>query len=300
MDGRSFPRLRATYRLLYDSAQAWIDSRAMRLGAGVAYYALFALIPVLFLSLSIASVFLGQAVDADVEQSISDFLGPEPARAIITAVESIDIGGSRLIVSLVSLGVLLFASSLLFVAWKEVVDILFGVPRQRGVRASIRRRVFGLAAVLGAGVLLTLNLAVGTLVGLIDEFLNSQILDVVVRVTGSFAAICLGVLFVGILFKFTPNEEVSWREVWFASVVSMTMLVVGAWGYGVYLDVFGFNSAAGVAGALVLGLALVYYAAAILLYGMEIVRYAHLTEEFVPLAFRPFQGVSGVDAPPGG
>ncbi|MGB7859443.1 MAG: YihY/virulence factor BrkB family protein [Acidimicrobiia bacterium] len=293
MDGRSFPRLRSTYRLLYDSAQAWIDNRAMRLAAGVAYYALFALIPVLFLSLTIASVFLGQAVDVDVEQAISDFLGPEPARAIINAVDSIDIGGSRLIVSLASLGVLLFASSLLFVAWKEVVDILFGVPRQRGVRASIRRRVFGLAAVLGAGVLLTLNLAVGALVGLIDEFLSSQILDVVVRVTGSFAAIALGVLFVGILFKFTPNEEVSWREVWFASVVSMTMLVAGAWGYGVYLDVFGFTSAAGVAGALVLGLALVYYAAAILLYGMEIVRFAQLSEEFVPLAFRPFQGVSG-------
>jgi membrane protein len=55
----------------------------------------------------------------------------------------------------------------------------------------------------------------------------------------------------------------------------MLMLAVGAWGYGVYLGTVGFSSASGFAGTLLLGLALIYYCAQILLYGAEIVKLTH-------------------------
>ena len=80
---------------------------------------------------------------------------------------------------------------------------------------------------------------------------------------------------------------------WFAAIVTMALLSVGTWGYGVYLKYYGFSSAAGVAGTLLLGLALVYYAAAILLYGIEIVRLAHSSDEFVPLSFRKWVPTTG-------
>ena len=57
-----------------------------------------------------------------------------------------------------------------------------------------------------------------------------------------------------------------------ASIVAMVLLRIGSWAYGVYLDRFGFESATGIAGSAFFGLALVYYAAMILLYGMEVVR----------------------------
>jgi membrane protein len=78
-----------------------------------------------------------------------------------------------------------------------------------------------------------------------------------------------------VLFKYTPDTEVSWRSVWLGAAVSMGLLAVGSWAYGVYLAWFGVSSAAGVAGSVFLGLALVYYAVSILLYGMEVVREVH-------------------------
>ena len=290
---RSFPRTRATYRLLYDAAQTWINDRALRLAAGVAYYALFALVPVLFLSVSFASFFLGQAVRVDVEEALADFIGQDLAAALIDVIDSIELGGSRTVVSLFGLGVLLFTATLLFVAFKEVVDLLWGIPRERGLRASLSRRLFGLAAVLGSGVLLTLNLAVESIIGFVDQFLDSQLLDALVKIAGSFVVVGLGALFIAILFKYTPAVDITWRSVWFAAMVTMALLAVGTWGYGVYLKYYGFSSAAGVAGTLLLGLALVYYAAAILLYGIEIVRLAHSSDEFVPLSFRKWVPTSG-------
>ena len=286
MSNASFPRARSTFRLLYDSAQVWIDDRALRLGAGVAYYTLFALVPVLFLSFSIASFFLGQAVKEDIESFIAEFLGPELAATILDLVEQVDFGDSGVLVSLVSFGVLLFTSTLLFVAWKEVVDLMWGLPRERGVRATLARRLFGLAAVLGSGILLTLNLALETVLGAINGFVDNQLVDFLLALTGSFALVGLGAFFIGVLFKYTPDLDISWRNVWFAALVTMAMLAVGAWGYGVYLDAYGFSSAAGVAGALLLGLVFVYYFTAILLYGMEIVKLANSSDDFVPLSFK--------------
>ena len=92
MSGQSFRRTRATFSLLYDSAQSWIDERALRLGAGVAYYALFALVPVLFLAIAFASFFLGQAVRGDVEDALAGLLGEDFASGLLSAIDAVDLG----------------------------------------------------------------------------------------------------------------------------------------------------------------------------------------------------------------
>ena len=97
--------------------------------------------------------------------------------------------------------------------------------------------------------------------------------DTLLTVTSSVAPGVLGALFVAVLFRYTPDAEVAWRSVWLGAVVSMLMLVIGAWAYGIYLDNFGLRSAAGVAGTVFLFLVLVYYTVTILLYGIEIVKY---------------------------
>ena len=90
----------------------------------------------------------------------------------------------------------------------------------------------------------------------------------------------LGAVFIGVLYKYTPEPEVSWGSVWFPAIATMVMLWIGAGIYGVYLTNYGFQSVTGVAGTVVLGLVLVYYASMILLYGMEMVKLLH--EDTVP------------------
>ena len=154
---RHISRLRSTTELLVEAAREWLDDRAIRLGAGLAYYSLFALVPVMALSVGLASIFFGeQAVDREIYATISDVVGEDVAGLLIDAIARVRSDRSDTALSLISLGVLLFSATLLFVAWREIVDIIWNVPRQTGFRAAMRRRGFGLAAVLGAGVLLTL------------------------------------------------------------------------------------------------------------------------------------------------
>lgn len=265
--------VRSRIRILYYAGWAWVDGRAIRLGAAVAYYGLFALIPVLLLAMALASIFLGEAnVRAEIEAELVNLLGRETAERALEFLGQMEMDNSGVLVSLIGFGVLLFSATLLFVAWKDVVDLMWGVPRERGARGLFRRRLFGALAVLGAGALLTANLMVGTVVAVLDKLFDSQLAGLFLTVVGSGVPLVVGVFFIAVLYRYTPDVEVGWRSVWMAAIVAMALLAAGTRAYGVYLERFGFRSASGVAGTAFLGLVLVYYGAMILLYGMEIVR----------------------------
>jgi len=266
----------STVELLISSARSWIDDRVIRLGAAVAYYSLFALIPVMFLAISLASIFFGQdAVTAEVEKAIADILGDDLATSLIDAFEQLQLVDTGAVVSLVTLGVLLFTATLLFVAWKDVVDIIWDAPWVGGARGTLQRRLFGVLAVFGAGALLTLTLLAEAVIGMLDRVFGSLIADIVIKTTGSLVPLALGALFIAILYKYTPEEHIAWRSVWLPSIVAMTMLSIGAWAYGLYVAAYIFKSAAGAAGSVFLGLVFIYYSALILLYGVEIMKKKH-------------------------
>jgi membrane protein len=248
----------------------------VRLGASLAYYSLFALIPTLALAVSLASVFFGQEeVSQQVYDAISDVVGTDVARLIVSAIERVDDSSPVGFLPLVSLGVLLFSATLLFVAWREIVGIIWDVPREHGLKATLRRRGFAVAAVLGAGVMLTLMMLVQAMIGSVADFFDLDAIGLLATAASSLASTAIGVLVLAVLFKYSPGTDVEWKSVWLPAVLTMVLLAVGAHGYGWYVERFGLNSAAGVAGTVFLGLVFVYYAAQILLYGVEIVKVGH-------------------------
>lgn len=266
----------STVKLLIDSARSWVDDRVLRLGAAVAYYSLFALVPVMFLAISLASIFFGQdAVTAEVEKLVADILGDDLAGSLITAFEQLQLIDTGAVASLITLGVLLFTATLLFVAWKDVVDIIWGAPWVGGAKGTVQRRLFGVLAVFGAGALLTLTLLAETVIGMLDRAFGSLVADILIKTTGSLVPLALGALFIAILYKYTPEETIAWRSVWLPSIVAMILLSIGAWAYGLYVAAYTFKSAAGAAGSVFLGLVFIYYAALILLYGVEIMKKNH-------------------------
>jgi membrane protein len=161
------------------------------------------------------------------------------------------------------------------VAWREMVGIIWGVPRERGLRGTLRRRGFAVAAVLGGGVVLTLMMFVQALIGAVGDLFQLELIGFLATAASSLASTAIGVVVLAVLFKYSPGVEVEWKSVWLSAILTMVLLAVGAHAYGFYLDRFGLTSAAGVAGTLFLGLAFVYYAAQILLYGVETVKVSH-------------------------
>lgn len=77
------------------------------------------------------------------------------------------------------------------------------------------------------------------------------------------------VLLFAMTFKFLPDVEVHWRDVWIGAIITAIFFAVGKWLLGLYLGSGTAGSAYGAASSLITLLLWVYYSAQILLFGAE-------------------------------
>jgi membrane protein len=270
---------------LRDAALEFLADRASRLGASLAYYSLFALAPLLVLSISIAGAFLGeQAAEGDLVERVDELVGPEIADVLQEGLDEFQGRQSAGSLALVSTLVLVFTASVLFVAWRDAVRSIWGLPRKRGVKASVLRRLGGFLFVLGGGLFVTAMLLAQMVMGLVDQIVDSALLNVAIRITGTLIPFLVGALFLALLYKYTPGIDIEWKHVWPGTIVAMLMLALGTWLYGLYVGTIGASSVSGVAGSVILGLVLIYYGSQILLFGIEVTKVLQRADETTEVA----------------
>ncbi|MEA2001721.1 MAG: YhjD/YihY/BrkB family envelope integrity protein, partial [Actinomycetota bacterium] len=117
-------------RLIDDTYESWRSDRTIRLGAGLAYYALTGIVPFLALSISIAGfVFTQNEVQSFLANSLSHLLAGRDvefvADALATEVSSQEVAVSYGFVGIISLVV---TSALLLAALQDALNVIFGAP----------------------------------------------------------------------------------------------------------------------------------------------------------------------------
>jgi membrane protein len=71
------------------------------------------------------------------------------------------------------------------------------------------------------------------------------------------------------IFKYLPDVQIGWRDVWLGAVITSALFTVGKFAIGLYLGHSSMASSYGVAGSFVVLLVWVYYSAQILFFGAE-------------------------------
>src|SRR5262249_41674312 len=77
------------------------------------------------------------------------------------------------------------------------------------------------------------------------------------------------ILLFAMIFKFLPDAEIQWRNVWIGAVITAILFCIGKWLLGLYLGRVAAGSTYGPASSLITLLLWVYYASQILLFGAE-------------------------------
>ena len=77
------------------------------------------------------------------------------------------------------------------------------------------------------------------------------------------------ILLFAIIFKYLPDAEIHWRDVWIGAAITAILFAIGKWALGLYLGSGSAASAFGAASSLITLLLWVYYSAQILLFGAE-------------------------------
>lgn len=269
-------------QLVKQAVVAWSDDYAPSMGAAISYYTLFSLAPLLVLVIAVAGLAFGaEAVRGQISAQLAALMGPETAEAIEGMVASATLSDGGTWATLASVAVLLVGATSVFSELQAALDRIWHVPESRkpsGLWGLLRARLFSLGLILGLAFLLMVSLAVSAALAAFGSYVGGLLpgQELLLQALNTGVALSVTTVLFAMIFKLMPTARVAWRDVWVGAVVTALLFEVGKLLIGLYLGKSALaNSFAG-AGALVVLLAWVYYAAQIFLLGAEFTKvYAH-------------------------
>jgi len=264
------------FGLLKQTGQEFMEDKAPQLGAALAYYTVFSLAPLILVLLSLVGViFRHDPAGAwnKITQQMSYFLDPSAVQVVQNIAQKASEPGKSTIATIIGVALALFGASGVFGQLQDALNTIWGVKAKPGggIWGFLRSRFLSFAMVGGICFLLLVSLTLESVLKGFSHYVQSMlpggiIIAMTVYLVFDFAVI---VLLFAIIFKFLPDVNIQWRDVWIGAVMTALLFGVGKWALGFYLGSGTAGSAYGAASSLITLLLWVYYSSQILLFGAE-------------------------------
>jgi membrane protein len=271
---------RATWHLCYETVNEWVNDRASRKGAALAFYTVFSLAPILILSIAIAGLFFGQeAARGEIFGQVKDLLGTDAAAAIQAMIQSASRPGAGLIATAIGVVTLCIGATTALAELKDGLDQIWDAPPERtsGFWYFVRKRLLSVGLILSLGFLLLVSLVFSALVSALARLWGpADATGMVLQALNFLFSFALVTLLFAMIYKILPSVHIAWKDVAIGSIITAALFSVGKALIGVYLGNSAVTSSYGAAGSVILVLIWVYYSAQIFLLGAEFTKvYAH-------------------------
>ncbi|MBK5299296.1 MAG: YihY/virulence factor BrkB family protein [Vicinamibacteria bacterium] len=291
----------ATLRILRSAVAAWWNDNAIRLGASVAFYTLFAIAPILIVAIAIAGTLFGpEAVRGEIVGQIDGLVGTEGGKAVQALLQGASSRQGSVIATTIGAITFGLAACAAFLELQAAFNVIWRVaPSPDGQMKAFlvdRLRSFGL--VVAIGFLLMVSLAMSAAIAALGAWLGRWGPDVpmVLPALNVVLSLVVTAALFALLFKFLPDVVLSWRDVLTGALVTAVLFAIGKEVIGLYLGQSSTASSYGAAGSVVVLLLWVYYSSQIVLVGAEFTR-LHADRERGPVQTETF--AEAVGAPPG-
>lgn len=264
-------------RMFGSAVRAWWDDDALRLGASLAYYTLFAIAPILLVATAIAGMVFGaDAVNGEIVGQLDHLIGREGARAVQSLLEGASQRRTGILATVVGSITFVVAATGAFLELQAALNTIWRVQVKPGVnlKAFLIDRVRSFGLVMAIGFLLMVSLAVTAALAALNGWLSQYAPDVPLLWSGVSMLVSLTVttgLF-ALLFRFLPDVRLRWRDVMTGALATAVLFTIGQLLIGLYLGQSSMASSYGAAGSVMILLLWVYYSCQIVLFGAEFTR----------------------------
>ena len=266
-------------RLISETYSEWSHDRAARLGAALAYYALFSLAPLLVIMIKIAGAVYGEsAAEGQIVHVISGQIGPAAASGVEQLLAAVYRSRSDLFTTLISVGILVYGATNLFSQLRDALNTLWNVrpiPRKHlfgGIIFFVRDRSLAAIMVIVLSIGLLAALALSASLTVLSGWLKTIITpntSFLLESGNILIGLGMTTILFAIMFKLLPDVQIAWRVVWVGALMTSVLFNIGAFLIGLYLGYGGMQSALGAAGSLVILMIWISYSAQIVFFGAK-------------------------------
>jgi membrane protein len=271
----NFGWFKRTGQLLVTTFNSFMNDKALKMSASLAYYTVFSMAPLIIMLISLAGLIYGKdAIEGKVFEEINGFVGNDAALQIQQIISKISQSGDSLFAVIIGAVTLFLGATGVFIEIQDSLNQIWRVKAKpkKGWKKMIINRILSFSMILGLGFLLIVSLIINGVVLALSNKLNHYFPDITIVLVNAFnitlTFIIISVLF-GIIFKFLPDVKIGWKDVRAGAIFTAILFMIGRFVIGLYIEKVGPGSAYGAAGSLIIILVWVYYTAAILYFGAE-------------------------------
>ncbi len=262
--------IESRFGILKRAIQTFSQARAPQAAAGVAFYAIFSLFPLLLVIIAVGSYF----VDPDeVFHLVTGLVGEYFPTAIqLINANLTQVFNARGATSIIALLTLLWAASSVFTNLAYNINLAWIDARRRHF---LHKRLVGLAMIVALSLMLVLFLGVNWVMSLeiVLNLINGS--PVVKSLWGHFSTVASWLtvfLLLFVLYRLSPGSRSRWRAIFWGALVATcawkATTAIFSWYLGTLVD--SYRLIYGSLGAIVAFLLLVYILAYIALFGAHL------------------------------
>jgi membrane protein len=208
----------SVFRLFKSAADLWSDHQAPRLGAAVAFYAIFSITPLVLMTVMVAGMFVdaGFARREFLDQ-LEGLLGSGAAESVETMIDAAAKASAKGPWAGITSAVVLFVgASGVFVELRYALDAIHGTKRGRDGFVSwfVRGRLWSLALVLAVGFLLLVSLIASAVISAMGGWLTAifPVLGFVAIALNLLLSLAILTALFGMLMRWLPSKrEACWK-----------------------------------------------------------------------------------------
>lgn len=264
----------STFFVIRKTASEWIEQDIHRLGAALAFYALFSIPPLFVIVLAISGFWFGdEAARRELFGQVSGAVGHQGSDAIQSLLSVAHTENRSPWAAMLAISILLMTATGTFVELQSSLNTIWGVRRRpgRGIRNVVQDRLLSFVLIVGLGLLLLAALIFSEGLSAFDAMTKGIVptqesLWQVIRFVVSY---CVLTILIAMIFKILPDLRLEWRDVLTGSILTALLFNLGKYLFGQYLIRIDLISTYGAASSLVFALLWIYYSAQVLLFGAK-------------------------------
>jgi len=265
--------MRTVWELISATFQEWLEDKAQRLGAALAYYAAFSLAPLLVIVVAIVSkVYAGDSITT-IHAQVAGIIGSNAADAVVATMRALQSTHSGTTATTLSIIAILIGATAAFGSLQDAMNTIWEVaPKPRHFLIDlIRTRLVSFVMVFCFCLLLILSVAATTALAVASKYFQAVYPDTTFlwKYADYTLSLVLTTIVFATLYKVLPDVQLSWSDVSIGAFSTAILFTLGRIPLSLYLKHSTLSSAYGAAGSVMVLLAWVYYSAQILFLGAE-------------------------------
>lgn len=272
---RKMPRFfRFYWNVLKQSFLRFFKEDVFTYAAGLAYYTIFSLPPMLMVILFTTTLFYDRStMRQTIFGEISGLVGSESAQSLANTLDRIGLFEGNWWASAISIALLVFTSTTVFVTIQNALNRIFSVkpkPKASGWLKMLRDRLISFALLLSIAFILVVSLVLTALINTLGSYLSDFIPEVsiiIATIASEFFPFLIITLLFGMIFRYLPDVRLHWKDTIVGALVTSILFLIGKFGISFYIA----NSQAAnlyeAAGSVMAILLWVFYASVIFLFG---------------------------------